>query len=221
MSDTKDAAERHSLVGPSAVWEVKRDFQIRFLKERGLLPRHFLVDIGCGTLRGGIPLIRYLDTGHYYGLEVRAEVVQEARQELAEHGLDEKRPMLRVIDRASTLDLPARFDYAWAFSVLIHMDDETLQDTMAFVRHHLASDGVFLANVKLGEHRESAWQRFPLVTRPLAFYEEIADAQGLRVHDLGTLRELGHDLSAYGHVLKDVDAHHNQSMLEFVPSSAI
>ena len=64
---------RHSLVGPPDLWEMKREFQIRFLRQAGLSPEHYLLDIGCGTLRGGIPLIDYLETGHYFGLESRQQ----------------------------------------------------------------------------------------------------------------------------------------------------
>ena len=56
---------RHAMVGPAKLWKMKRDFQIKFLKKSGLLPKHYLLDIGCGTLRGGIPFIEYLDEKKY------------------------------------------------------------------------------------------------------------------------------------------------------------
>src|SRR5215475_8544809 len=84
------AERRHSLVGPMRGWQKKRDFQIFFLKQMGLQPAHYLLDIGCGTLRGGIPLIDYLDPGHYFGVEVRPLVLEEAAKELGEAGLEHK-----------------------------------------------------------------------------------------------------------------------------------
>ena len=83
--------KRHSLVGPPYLWKMKRDFQIQFLKTMGLKPEHYLLDIGCGTLRGGIPLIKYLQDGHYFGVEVRKEVLDEGRKELREASLEEKK----------------------------------------------------------------------------------------------------------------------------------
>ena len=80
-------ARRHSLVGRPELWQLKRDFQISFLREHGLEPGHFLLDIGCGTLRGGIPIIEYLDAGSYVGIDVRSEAIEEARRELREHRL--------------------------------------------------------------------------------------------------------------------------------------
>ncbi len=78
----KASTERHSHVGAPEGWELKRRFQIDFLKKQGLKPEHYLLDIGCGTLRGGIPIIDYLDKGHYYGIEVRDFVLDEGRKEL-------------------------------------------------------------------------------------------------------------------------------------------
>ena len=116
------AARRHALVGQERLWKMKRDFQAKFLIGHGLSPSDYLLDVGCGTLRGGIPLIRYLNTGHYYGIEVRAEVLDEALRELEESGLRHKQPIL--VSDPGTLDLRGRFTFAWAFSVLFHLRDE-------------------------------------------------------------------------------------------------
>jgi cyclopropane fatty-acyl-phospholipid synthase-like methyltransferase len=56
-----DPSERHSLVGPGKLWEMKRAFQIHFLQSVGLTSDQYLLDLGCGTLRGGIPIIKYLE----------------------------------------------------------------------------------------------------------------------------------------------------------------
>ena len=80
---------RHDWVGPG-YHEMKRDFQITSLKSLGLQPRHVFLDLGCGTLRGGIPIIDYLETGNYWGVDVRSKVLSEARNELAEYCLQTK-----------------------------------------------------------------------------------------------------------------------------------
>ena len=85
---------RHALVGPAHLWKMKQDFQISFLKSQGLKPNHKLMDIGCGTLRGGIPLISYLEKSNYCGLEVRDAVLEEGKKELKEQNLENKDPQL-------------------------------------------------------------------------------------------------------------------------------
>ena len=105
---------------------MKRDFQVRFLKAMSLSAEHFLLDIGCGTLRGGTPLIEYLQEGHYFGVEVREEVLDEGRKELQEAGLEGNNPTLLLAPDISRLTIDQTFGYIWAFSVIIHMADEIL-----------------------------------------------------------------------------------------------
>ena len=92
----------------------------------------------------------------------------------------------------SLLDLGRHFDFVWAFSVLFHMSDEILQQTLGFVARHLSSDGVFLANIHVGDRPPGAWQGFPVVWRTLEHYESACAANGLGVADLGPLEALGH-----------------------------
>jgi cyclopropane fatty-acyl-phospholipid synthase-like methyltransferase len=183
---------RHGLVGPADLWAMKRRFQFEFLTSRGLRPEHRLIDVGCGALRGGIPLIEYLDTGHYTGIEARAAVLDEGRKELAEAGLEHKRPLLIQATDPAQVELDAPFDVAWAFMVLIHMTDEIVDACLGLVASGLTEAGEFYANVNLGSNAEAQWQDFPVVWRPRQFYEDLAAPHGLIVHDVGTLESLGH-----------------------------
>lgn len=183
---------RHSLVGPARLWEMKREFQIKFLKQVGLKPEHRLLDIGCGTLRGGIPIIEYLENGRYSGIEYREEVLDEGRKELRESGLAHKQPSLIAAKDISELNLGKKFDYIWAFSVLIHMKDNILYDTLKVIRQHLADTGYFYANVNIGDHPGGEWQGFPVVWRKLNFYEDACSNAGLKIEDIGPIKNFGH-----------------------------
>jgi SAM-dependent methyltransferase len=189
---TPRAERRHALVGPARLWQVKRDFQIAFLRDHGLRPGDRLADIGCGTLRGGIPIIDYLDAGNYHGFEVRAHVLDEGRRELAASGLEHKRPVLAQCDDLGAVAFDERFDVIWGFSVLIHMSDDVLDRALAFVARHLAPAGVFYANVSFEARPDGQWQGFPVVHRPWEFYRDAAARHGLAVEQLGTLSSLGH-----------------------------
>jgi SAM-dependent methyltransferase len=187
--------KRHSLVGPASAWKEKRDVQIAFLQTRGLAPSNQFIDIGCGTLRGGIPIIDYLAAGNYTGVDVRTEVEPEARAELAKHALDSKQPHLHFGVDLATFDLDQAFDVAWAYAVLFHLSDERLAECLAFVRAHLAPGGAFYANVKLGEHPPDQWREFPLIWRSMDAYRAAAATAQLSIEDLGSVRDLGYDLS--------------------------
>lgn len=183
---------RHYLVGPSALWLMKRDFQIQFLKKMGLKPENYLFDIGCGTLRGGLPIIEYLDEGHYFGAESRARVLNEGKKELQDAGLDIKNPILIHSQDISKVSIDIKFDFVWAFSVLIHMNDDILRDTLLFVRNHLLDNGVFFTNVNIGKGNEGRWQDFPVVWRTMEFYEQECSQRGLILDDIGSLKSHGH-----------------------------
>lgn len=176
---------------------MKRAFQLDFLQRMGLERGARLLDLGCGTLRGGLPLIELLEAGHYTGVEVRAEVLAEARAELEEAGLAHKSPALVHATDLGTLELGRRFDVIWAFSVLIHMDDSTLERALLCVARHLSPAGCFHANVRItgvagGAEREPRWEGFPVVTRSLDFYRAAGARHALVLRDLGSLVSLGH-----------------------------
>lgn len=149
------------MVGPMYLWNMKRDFQIQFLERVGLQPEHYLLDLGCGTLRGGIPIIRHLQKGHYFGVEIRAKVLDEGRKELRDEKLEYKEPVLILADDISSLNIERKFDFIWAFSVLIHMEDNILNSTLNFVHKHLKESGRFYANVNIGARADGTWETFP------------------------------------------------------------
>jgi cyclopropane fatty-acyl-phospholipid synthase-like methyltransferase len=193
----RPSARRAVLVGPPEIWELKRRFQFDFLTSHGLRPEHRLLDIGCGVLRGGIPLIEYLDTGNYAGIEARAHVLDEGRKELAAAALEHKRPLLINESDPAKIQLQTHFDFVWAHSVLYHMTDDVVDAYMGLVAACLSDRGELYANVMLrederpGERPAAKWQGFPVLGRTRDFYQRVAESHGLAVQDVGTLESLG------------------------------
>lgn len=199
--------QRHGLVGRPDLWRMKRAFQIDFLRAQGLRAGHRVLDIGCGSLRGGAALIAFLEPGGYSGIDVRESVLAEARRELLREGLLARRPELKLVDNMLELDLQRRFDVVWAFSVLFHLADPILDTCMGMAARHLEPEGVFFANVIIGEGVPGEWQGFPVVPRSLDTYRALALRYGLHTRVVGTLAELGHH--------SGVPSGDSQSMLAF------
>ena len=199
--------KRHLLVGGVKSLELKQKFQIDFLQQMKLSTDDYLLDIGCGTLRGGISIIKFLNKKRYFGIDIREKVLIEARKELKEENLEIKEPTITCFSDFGELKMDAKFDVIFAFSVLIHMEDSIVEKCIQFVSKQLSNDGVFYANVNTGETPEGTWLEFPMLTRSLDFYVTIADKYGLNVTDIGDLKSFGHNTN--------VDAQDRQRMLKF------
>jgi len=112
--------EHRNFVG--GLWHDIGALQLEFLIGQGLLPFHKLVDIGCGALRCGIPIIQYLEKGNYYGLDFNLSLIEAGKGELAKEDLTAKSPQLLVNDKFELDRFGVSFDFAIAQSVFTHLD---------------------------------------------------------------------------------------------------
>jgi SAM-dependent methyltransferase len=195
LSSERSGAEheyRRLLVGRAEAWPGWRALWVSLLREQGLVPAHHLLDLGCGTLRAGAPLIEYLEPRHYTGVDIREEVFAEARKELAAAGIESRQPELIHCPDLRQLALGRTFDVVLGGSVLVHLDDDVLDVFLDAVHRHIAPTGAFYANVNMREHLvrhddRMRWLGFPWVARSLDFYRETGRKHGLEIADLGAL----------------------------------
>lgn len=124
-----------------------REFQISELKKLGLKPSSTVLEIGCGPLTAGVPVIEYLDPNRYVGVDVRSTVLNCAWQVIGKQGLSVKNPQLIRSDNfADDVLGDRRFDFIWTFSVLYHLSDDILDRYFATVAKRIG--GVAVANVQ-------------------------------------------------------------------------
>lgn len=111
--------------GKAIQWEQRGAFQLKFLMSQGMAPGHSLADVGCGPLRAGHFLIRYLDPGKYCGVDYNANFIAVAKNTIAadEH-LRSKSPTLDVVRNFDLEPLAREFDFILLFSVLNHCSDQ-------------------------------------------------------------------------------------------------
>ena len=58
------------------LWEEIGRLQFKFLLRQGLAPSDCFLDIACGSLRGGVHFIDYLNPGNYLGIEKQRRLVE-------------------------------------------------------------------------------------------------------------------------------------------------
>jgi cyclopropane fatty-acyl-phospholipid synthase-like methyltransferase len=194
LQELLDVRRRHALedsMGFRGQWDEHSRFQIAFLKEQGLDPSHKFLEIGCGPLTGGIPIIGYLHPNNYFGLDIRSSVLNLSWSEVGIAGLSAKNPRLICSSSFGSEELrDEQFDFVLSFSVLYHLSDELLRSYFFHVTNRLKPTGVCFAQVNT--HLDgSTWLQFPFVKRTVTDYIEMASAAGLRTKSLGTIDNLG------------------------------
>ncbi len=141
----QDIAEKKHRIKVGGFWEELGKLQIDFLIEHGLEPHHKLIDIGCGSLRGGIPFIRYLDKGNYYGLDINQSLLDAARVEILEENLEYKEPNLLLDDKFKLSLFEQKFDYAVAVSLFTHLPMNYIIRCLVKMSEVLSEKGHFFA----------------------------------------------------------------------------
>ena len=187
---------RHALekmVGPLGFWDQLQKYQLQAVTQLGLQPHHFLLDIGCGPLQGGAAFIRYLESGHYVGVDQNPAAIATGYEEISRHGLAGKSPRL-LVSRNFGDDQPATstFDFIWMSQILYYFDEPTMHRLFAIVRRRLRATGIMAGDI-LGPESDRSFLRPPLppVHTPDSL-DALARDHGLQVSGLGTLYAFGY-----------------------------
>jgi SAM-dependent methyltransferase len=127
------------------LWDELGRRQLDFLVEQGLAPEDELLDVGCGSLRAGIHFVRYLDRGHYYGLDIDERVLRAGRDELAAVGLDPGCAVLLRDDAFRFRRFGHTFRWALAQSLFTHLPLNAIMRCLAEMEKVLEPAGHFYA----------------------------------------------------------------------------
>lgn len=190
-----------SLVGPIGFWEELRRYQFEFLRNAGLQPHHSLLDVGCGPLQGGVPLIEYLDGQRYVGIDAREAPLNVAHELIAEHRLAGKNPQLLLSQSFGAHELLGHtsFDFIWTSQLLYHLDDSALADLFSQVATLSHRETVFYGDIFV-QHPAHAWwytegktwSGFHYHFHTVQSLSSLAAPHGLHVEDIGPLEDHGY-----------------------------
>jgi hypothetical protein len=99
------------------------------LRAHGLKPSHTVVDYGCGSFRLGAPLMAYLESGKYWGLDVVEDFLTIGMDLLGPKLVAEKRPTALVITEANLAQArDASPDYVISWHVCSKVPPSRLSD---------------------------------------------------------------------------------------------
>lgn len=115
------------------------------IKANGLKPDDRFLDYGCGILRVGIHVIKYLAPNRYVGVEISKDRLARGQELAAQEGVPADRYNTLVVHDCHLRELGGQqFDFIWAWSVVNHMPDADVKEMLRAMRKHLAPSGQFI-----------------------------------------------------------------------------
>jgi ABC-type polysaccharide/polyol phosphate transport system ATPase subunit/SAM-dependent methyltransferase len=130
-------------VSVGGAWDEIGTLQFEFLKRQGLQPSHALLDVGCGSLRGGVHFMRYLEPGRYFGIDCSEPLIRAGIEiELPAVNVDPSRGTFIVNDNFQLDGVPP-LDFALAQGLFPEVPLGTVITCIAAVVRRLAPGGRF------------------------------------------------------------------------------
>ena len=132
------------------MWDEIGQLQFDYMISKGLASSDKFIDVGCGSLRGGLHFIRHLNPAHYFGFDVNPELI--------EAGLIHEIEPLGLMDKVARENLVAadgfNFPEGWsdmksgiALSLFTHLTLNSIALCLTRLRPVMASGARFYATI--------------------------------------------------------------------------
>ena len=154
MSDSFYESEKNKKISNhrayiGGAWESIGACQFNFMTLKGLRPQHTLIDVGCGSLRGGVHFISYLDSNCYYGTDVNKSLIESG----FEKELNEKNKSKVSLENNFIVSDDFNFnfnmeyfDYGIALSLFTHLSENRIVECLNKLRKKFTDGGKFYAS---------------------------------------------------------------------------
>jgi ABC-2 type transport system ATP-binding protein len=124
------------------LWEEAGTRHLEFMKEQGLRPSDHVLDVGCGCLRTGVKLLKYLDPHHYVGIDIDASMVEAGvRIEAPRAGVDPSRGQYFIGNAADLSAVEGAFDVIFINGLLQDLPHEQAALVLTSAVRRLAPGG--------------------------------------------------------------------------------
>jgi SAM-dependent methyltransferase len=139
-------------IGPADVYDLQSSGQFNLLTYLGLREHHYLLDIGCGSLRAGRLLMPYLQPGHYFGIEPEEWLVNEGiDKEVGRDLVELKRPSFSWNGDFELAVFGQKFDFLLAQSIFSHTSESQIRKCFAEAKEVMKPEAIFAATFFQGE----------------------------------------------------------------------
>lgn len=171
-----------AFVGSPEDYDVFSAMQFNLLTSLGLREHHFLLDIGCGSLRAGKLFIPYLLPGHYFSIEPERWLIEEGiRNEIGKDMINLKAPVFSNDSNFTCTVFNQKFDFIVAQSIFTHASQAQISRCISQVKECMKPTSIFAANFWKGHtnYTGNEWDYSTCITYTLERIIEFANAQGL------------------------------------------
>jgi len=172
-----------AFVGPPECYDIASKLQFVLLANLGLREHHYLLDIGCGSLRAGKLFIPFLLPERYYGIEPEAWLIQEGiDKELGQDIIDLKRPTFIQDADFRLTSAGRRFDFLLAQSIFSHASQDQIQRCLSQAEAVMKKSSLFVATFFEGtvNYEGLDWVYPGLVTYTFRHMQQLVCRSGLR-----------------------------------------
>ena len=141
-----------AFVGSPETYDIESATQFTLLTFLGLREDHFVLDIGCGSLKAGKLLIPYLLPGHYFGIEPEQWLIDEGiENELGRDIINMKAPVFSNDREFTCTVFGHKFDFILAHSIFTHASQAQISRCISQVKECMKPTSIFAATIAEGE----------------------------------------------------------------------
>jgi SAM-dependent methyltransferase len=129
-------------------WGLSGRLQLDLLKQSGCTEASKVLEIGCGCLNAGLPIMKFLEPGHYVGVEPNKWLIDAILKdkEVAEV-VASRKPQFVYSDSFDASSANMLFDFVISHSVLSHASKRQVELFLRNLKRVLKPEGKILASL--------------------------------------------------------------------------
>lgn len=184
-----------SFVGPVGSYDTMAAHQFSLLTWLGLREHHYLLDIGCGSLRAGKLFIPYLLPRRYFGIEPEQRLIDAAiDHEIGADLIRVKSPSFSNDANFTLTVFERKFDFILAQSIFTHAAKSQIERCFSQAKMVMNPKTIFVATYLAGEsdYKGDSWVYPSVVSYRPDYFRALGLQYGLACHELPWSHPNGH-----------------------------